>query len=126
MTDEERYKIAKKRVKAKKEFYSHLTTFLVMGGFFLTLNLITSPRAMWWYWPMLGWGIGVAMHGLKVFGLPGSGAGGTDWEEREIQKEMDRMDPNNSRSGSSVDIDKRLELQEAKKGDSSYRKDDLV
>ncbi|MEL6832490.1 MAG: 2TM domain-containing protein [Bacteroidota bacterium] len=132
MTEEERYRIARKRVKEKKRFYSHLTTYLVMGGFFLTLNLITSPGAWWWYWPMLGWGIGIASHGMQVFGLPGSGAGGNEWEQREIEKEMERMSPRSTtqdRALPPVDMDDHLELREIQKeraAEPSYRKDDLV
>ena len=129
MTEDQRYAMARKRVKAKKEFYSHLTTYVVMAGFFLTLNLITSPGAWWWYWPMLGWGIGLAIHGLQVFGLPGSGAGGKEWEQREIEKEMKRLDPDRTEKLPPVDMDDHLELREIEKeraADPTYRKDDLV
>ena len=54
------YEKARKRVKKKKDFYSHLATYLAMGAFFLALNLLTAPGRWWFYWPMLGWGIGLA------------------------------------------------------------------
>ena len=29
---------------------------------------ITSPDRFWFYWPMIGWGIGLAIHAVSVFG----------------------------------------------------------
>jgi hypothetical protein len=37
---------------------------------------------------MLGWGIGVISHGIKTFGI------GTDWEERQIKKYMEKEEEN--------------------------------
>ena len=73
---------AKKRVKAQKEFYRHLTSYLVMGVFFFLLNAVTSFGNWWFYWPMLGWGIGILFHYFDVFGLPGVGEISKEWEER--------------------------------------------
>ena len=89
--DERKYQEAKKRVKAKKEFFEHLSTYLVMGGFFFFLNAITSFGRWWFFWPMLGWGIGVMFHYISVFGVPGVGQLDQEWEQRAIQKELERM-----------------------------------
>lgn len=121
------YEKAQKRVQAKKRFYKHLGTYLVMGVFFFVLNFLTSPGAWWFYWPMLGWGIGVAMQYVNVFGFPGSGLGSPDWEERELEKEMRRLSPEDKRKAS--DMDDYLELREVevkKEPQSNYREDDLV
>ena len=32
----------------------------------IAINLATAPP-LWFWWPMLGWGIGVFFHGLAVF-----------------------------------------------------------
>lgn len=85
------YEKARKRVKAKKEFYQHLTSYLVMGLFFFLLNVVTSFGAWWFYWPMLGWGIGILFHYFDVFGFPGVGNMSNDWEEKQIVEEMERM-----------------------------------
>ena len=128
MTEEQRYRQARQLVKKKKAFYSHFFTYLVMGGFFFLLNLFTSPGHWWFYWPMLGWGIGVAIQYLTVFGLPGSGAGSSDWEAREIEKEMGKLDAGPPKQRG-LDLDDHLELREVEKeraAEPSYRKDDLV
>lgn len=130
MTQEEerQYRLARRRVVQKKKFYSHLTTYLVMSAFFFVLNAVTSFGTWWFYWPMLGWGIGVAMQYFKVFGFPGSGLGSAEWEEREMQKQMRRLDPPTKKE-KTLDLDDHLELREVetrKKKIPSYRKEDLV
>ena len=82
------YEKAKKKVKARKDFYGHLTAYVATGIFFLAINLLNFDGRFWFYWPLLGWGIGVLIHYFSVFGLPGVGILDEDWEEREIQKEL--------------------------------------
>ena len=89
--DERDYIIAKKRVKAKKEFYHHLSTFTVMSIFFFLLNAVTAFGNWWFYWPILGWGIGVLFHYFDVFGLPGVGQMSSNWEKRALEDELRRI-----------------------------------
>ena len=88
---EDTIKKAKQRVKAKKEFYEHLSTYIVMGVFFFVLNAITAPGRWWFFWPILGWGIGVFFHFLNVFGIPGLGQFDQDWERKALKKEIERL-----------------------------------
>ena len=30
----------------------------------IAVNLLTTPDRLWFYWPLLGWGIGILAHGL--------------------------------------------------------------
>lgn len=62
MTDDEanRYERARKRVREIRGFYSHLAIYLIVNAGLLAINLLTSPFSLWFYWPMLGWGLGVA------------------------------------------------------------------
>jgi len=110
------YKKAAKKVKAKKEFYNHLSTYIVMGLFFFLLNAATAWGSWWFYWPMLGWGIGVLFHYMDVFGLPGvEQINDEDWEERAIEKEMRKMGyPGRSRNKVEPEDDF-LDLPEIKK-----------
>jgi len=78
------YKNAKKRVKEIKDFYGNLISYCVIIPFLIIINLITSPKNLWFYWPMLGWGFGVAMHGLSVFSI------GKNWEERKIREILEK------------------------------------
>ncbi|REC42223.1 2TM domain-containing protein [Chryseobacterium pennipullorum] len=77
------YKKASKRVKALKDFYGNLASYCIIIPFLAILNLLTSPEHLWFFWPMLGWGIGVAFHAVSVFGV------GKDWEEKKIKQLME-------------------------------------
>ena len=88
MEDQERYERARKRVEEIKGFYVHLAVFVLVNiGLFL-LNIISSPETYWFYWPLIGWGIGLVAHGFGVFGL--TGILGSDWEEQKIKKLMEK------------------------------------
>ncbi len=88
MTNEEqRYNQAKKRVEDIKGFYGNLTSYIVLNIFFFVLNILTSPKHLWFYWPLLGWGIGVIFHGMKVFNY--SPFLGKNWEERKLKEYLE-------------------------------------
>lgn len=74
---------ASKRVKELKGFYGNLTSYCLVIPFLIFVNLYTSPQYHWFWWPMLGWGIGVASHAFQVFGI------GRNWEEKQIRKMME-------------------------------------
>ncbi|WP_419869368.1 2TM domain-containing protein [Chryseobacterium sp. CT-SW4] len=78
------YAKAKKRMKEIKSFYANLISYCVIIPFLVILNLITSPKNLWFYWPMLGWGMGLISHGLSVFTI------GKNWEEKKIKKLMNK------------------------------------
>lgn len=75
-------------VRDVKGFYVHAIQYGVVMIGLLILNLITSPGYLWVIWPALGWGIGVAMHGLSVFEV--INLFGASWEERQIKRRMRR------------------------------------
>ncbi|KMQ66592.1 histidine kinase [Chryseobacterium angstadtii] len=82
--DTQAYRKAAKRVKELKGFYGNLTSYCLVIPFLAVLNLITSPDHIWFYWPMLGWGIGIVAHAFSVFGI------GKEWEEKKIRELMDQ------------------------------------
>ena len=84
-----KYNEARRRVKKVKGFYSHFTSWLVFSVFFIFLNLSTGGRDFWAIFPIMGWGVVVAFHAVGVFGVPGLGK---DWEERLLEREIERID----------------------------------
>jgi len=78
------YERAHKRVKELKSFYSNLISYAIVNVFLIILNLITSPKQLWFFWPLLGWGIGVAAHGMSVFAI------GKSWEDKKIRELMEK------------------------------------
>lgn len=79
------YEKAKKRVKELKSFYANLVSYCTVIPFLIIINLMTSPKSLWFYFPMLGWGIGLVSHAFQVFGV------GESWKERKIREIMDKQ-----------------------------------
>ena len=68
MTDEQIYEEAKLRVKAKKDFYGHLTAWLIVNIILIIVWALTDHGGhLWFLWPLCIWGIFVLLHGLRVF-----------------------------------------------------------
>ena len=78
------YDRASKRVKELKGFYGNLISYCLVIPFLIFVNLYTVPQYHWFWWPMLGWGIGLASHAFQVFGI------GRHWEEKQIQKILEK------------------------------------
>ena len=90
---DEKYEKAKKRVEEIKGFYSHLIVYVCVNVALLIINLVTNPGVLWFYWPLLGWGIGVFFHGMGVFVF--SRFPGKQWEKKKIEEVMKQMDDEN-------------------------------
>jgi hypothetical protein len=48
-------------------FRIHLIIYAVVNVLLIVVNLATSPDKLWFYWPLIGWGIGLAAHGFGVY-----------------------------------------------------------
>lgn len=79
------YERAVKRVKELKGFYGNLISYCIVIPFLVIINLLTSPEQLWFYWPMLGWGIGLLAHGMNTFAI------GRNWEEKKIREIMNNQ-----------------------------------
>jgi len=75
-------------VKEIKAFYSHLATYVFFIIALTILNFIVSPDYLWFYWPALGWGIGIISHGLSVFEVMNLFS--PEWEKKQIEKRLGR------------------------------------
>ncbi len=84
-TEQQRYEEARRRVNAKKGFYTSLLIYVVFNVVFLFV-------AGWdWLWVTLFWGIGLLVHAWTVFGQHSAWVKG--WEQRQMDKELRRDDP---------------------------------
>jgi hypothetical protein len=93
--EEDKYLLAKKKVENIKGFYGNLTSYIFVNILLIAINLWTSPNHLWFYWPLMWWGLGVLFHGLKVFEvLPSFGK---DWEERKIKELMKKEKENQNK-----------------------------
>ena len=85
--EETKYQKAKERVEAIKGLYIHLIVYVVVNLILFSINMIASPTGLWFFWPLMGWGIGLALHVFSVFGIGRWLNAG--WEERKIRELMD-------------------------------------
>jgi uncharacterized membrane protein len=76
---------AERQVAKLKGFYGHLSVYAIVMSILGVINSLT-PGPWWFQWPLLGWGIGVALHALGVFVL--DRAFGPAWEEKKIDELM--------------------------------------
>lgn len=74
------YARAKKRVEELKGFYGNLTAYSVVIPALAFINYTTFWGFQWFWFPLLGWGMGLSFHAFGVFGY------GKTWEERKIQE----------------------------------------
>ncbi|WP_432671423.1 2TM domain-containing protein [Flavobacterium sp. SM2513] len=89
---QDRYLKAQKKVEDLKGFYGNLSSYIFVNIGLLILNLLTSPEYLWFFYPLLGWGIGVAIHGMSVFNyMPFLNR---DWEEKKIKELMNKEKSN--------------------------------
>ena len=86
LTDEEIERRAKRRVDQKMGFYVHALVFVLVNLGLYALNTATGG-ARWSHWPLWGWGLGLAIHGVVTFlSLRGEG-----FRERMLADEIERL-----------------------------------
>lgn len=88
------YVRARKHVEEVKEFYYSLISYIIVIPFLAFINYWTFWGYQWFWWPMLGWGIGLLIHAYKVF--VNDGIFGRNWERRKIEEFMREDEEKNS------------------------------
>ena len=88
MDDNQKYQRARERVQEIKGFYVHFMVFLIVQAGLAFINYRVMPTNLWFYWPLLGWGIGICIHGVSVFGF--FGLFSHEWEEKKIREIMEK------------------------------------
>ncbi len=128
MYSQEEIQKAKKRVKARKDFYQHLMAYVIVNFFLFVLNMVTTPTQWWFHFPLLGWGVGLAFHYVEVFGIPGFNILSKEWEDQEMERELrkmkeDKPEPTAKASANKQEQPEKLELKEVRK---SYDESEFV
>lgn len=74
---------ARHRAGARLGFRIHLLSFLAINA---GLAVIALSRGQFWFvWPLLGWGLGLAAHGLSLAWSHGNGY------QRMVEQELARL-----------------------------------
>ena len=70
MSSEEKLRIiAKQRARNKIGFYAHMSVYVIVNTMLFSIWYLTlGPNGFpWFVFPLIGWGIGVAAHGIGTF-----------------------------------------------------------
>lgn len=85
-TEQDLLRRARKRVNLKLGFVAHLAAYVVVNAGMLLLDRGVGGHR-WSLWPLAGWGIGLAIHGLATAAaLRGEGL-----RERMVAREVERL-----------------------------------
>ncbi len=86
-TDDQR-EIARKRVKARRDFWSMLAVFVVVAIVLVAIWFLTTGGSgyFWPVWPLVGLGIATLFSALNAFGITNRHV-----TEADVDAEVDRM-----------------------------------
>jgi hypothetical protein len=79
--------LARKRAGAKLGWYIHATVYVLVNIVIFAMSRYAFGTRPWSVFPLLGWGLGLALHGVSVFML----GQGSSLRERLVQKERERL-----------------------------------
>ncbi len=108
---------ARKKVEAKMAFYILAIIFAFVSLILMVMSFqIGNPKAGFWLrLPILIFPMVLAIMYIPIFGIPFSGVSGEEWQEREYQKELDklyRQNRSNLPPPEDLSEEDRLELKE--------------
>ena len=86
------YMRALNHVDELKGFYYSVISYCLVIPFLIFINYKTSWSFQWFWFPMFGWGIGLAIQAFRVF--VNDGAFGRKWEKRKMEEFMRNEDKN--------------------------------
>ncbi len=100
----------------KVKFYRHLTSYIIVNIAMLGINALNGTYRNWL--PVIFfWGIGLAFHYVKAFGIGSKGLGSKEWERKMLNKD----------NRANQEEDEYLDLKEMEKEpDKNWREEDLV
>lgn len=91
MTPENIDRIARKRANAKLGWLIHASIYLIVNAFLVALSLWQGRH--WAAFPLLGWGLGLAVHGMAVWFAGAGSALREGLVERERARLTVQRDP---------------------------------
>jgi hypothetical protein len=75
---------ARRWVRRQRIFYTILAIYAALSLMWFLIDMSDGTESIWFYWPMLGTGIPVAITGVTLAGL--GGLFGLDWEDRQVER----------------------------------------
>lgn len=84
------YLKAKERVEKLKGFYGNLISYCCVIPILIIINMSTGGF-QWFWFPMMGWGMGVSFHAFDTFGY------GKSWEDKKIKQILNKENQSNTK-----------------------------
>ena len=72
-----------------KGFHLNWITALLVLPCLCALNYYLTPNVLWVTWAAAGWGMGLVLHALTMYGL--FGVFNTKWERRAVEKRLNKL-----------------------------------
>ena len=86
MTDDlELRRLAERRADMKLGFRSHVIAYVIVNAGLVAINMVTTPDHWWFYWPMIGWGLGLAAHASFIW------MDGENIRDRLVEQELEKL-----------------------------------
>jgi 2TM domain len=98
---DDRRQEARLLVRRRRRFYTILIVYLALCVLWFVIDKLTGTDDLWFYWPVLGAGLIVAVIGIAMFGI--GGLFGADWERRQVDKFLERRGPGDSGASAQAD-----------------------
>jgi hypothetical protein len=79
---------ARRYVRRKRILYTVVGIWITLSLMWFAIDMLDDSSSLWFYWPMLGTGIGVVITAFVLLGI--GGLFGVDWERREMDRYLRR------------------------------------
>jgi hypothetical protein len=79
---------ARRYVRRKRILYTVVGIWITLSLMWFAIDMLDDSSSPWFYWPMLGTGIGVVITAIVLLGI--GGLFGVDWERREMDRYLRR------------------------------------
>jgi hypothetical protein len=87
LSSEEIEVLARRRAGAKMGWYIHACVYVLVNLALFAMSDFGFGHRQWQRFPIFGWGIGLALHGISVFML----GKGSAFRERMVERERERL-----------------------------------
>jgi two-component system LytT family sensor kinase len=81
---------ARRWVRRLRILYTILGIYFVLSVMWFLIDMSDGTENIWFYWPMLGVGVCVAVAAVVLLGV--GGLFGADWERRRVDRYLERHD----------------------------------
>lgn len=85
---------AQRWVRRKRILYTILAVYAVLSLMWFAIDMADGTESLWFYWPMLGTGVVVAITAVVLLGI--GGPFGVAWEQRQVERYLQHRGPNNA------------------------------